>query len=188
MWLQILDSFNGKSFFLTDVWETSNTLELYTDSAGSRGYGAVFGTHWLYGKWPPLWHHLNVATLELFTIVIALHIRGPKIANKCIILFTNNAALIDIINKQTSQDKVDFRPQFSSVLLKVYYTLLFSSHSGFSKRKGRLPLSFSGGRVQSPHSRHGCFTNVGARGPTAREVVDKLKACDTFFFCFLLFH
>ena len=101
VWLQFLDYFNGKSFFLTDVWETSNTFELYTDLAGSRGYGAVFGTHWLYGKWPPPWHHLNIATLELFPIVIALHICGPKISNKCIILFTDNAALFDIINKQT---------------------------------------------------------------------------------------
>ena len=96
---------NGKSFFLTDVWETSNTFELYTDSAGSRGYSAIFGTHWLYGKWPPQWHHLNIATLELFPIVIALHICGPKISNKCIMLFTDNAALVNIINKQTSKDK-----------------------------------------------------------------------------------
>ena len=105
VWLQFLDSFNGKSFFLSDVWETSNTLELYRDSAGSRGYGAVFGKHWLYGKWPLSWHHLNIATLKLFPVVIALHIWGPKMSNKCILLFTDNAALVDIINKQTSKDK-----------------------------------------------------------------------------------
>ena len=45
VWLQFLDLFNGKSFFLAEIWETSNTLELYTDSAGSKGYGAVFGNH-----------------------------------------------------------------------------------------------------------------------------------------------
>ena len=127
VWLQFLDSFNGKSFFLTDVWETSNTLELYTDSAGSRGYGAVFGTHWLYGKWPPSWHDLNIATLELFPIVIALHIWGPKIANTCIILFTDNAALVDIINKQTSKDKVIMIFVRSLVLCCLKFNILFRS-------------------------------------------------------------
>ncbi|XP_020617810.1 adhesion G protein-coupled receptor L4-like [Orbicella faveolata] len=39
---EFLDEFNGKSFFLDDTWETSHTLELYTDAAGSVGFGAVF--------------------------------------------------------------------------------------------------------------------------------------------------
>ena len=46
LWLQFLSQFNGRSFFLDDVWETSHTLQLYTDSAGSIGFWAVFGKHW----------------------------------------------------------------------------------------------------------------------------------------------
>lgn len=99
VWLQCLDSFNGKSFFLSDVWERPSTLELYTDSADSGGYGTVFGKDWLSGKWHPSWHHLNIATLELFPIVIALHIWGPKISNKCTVLFIDNAALGNIIRQ-----------------------------------------------------------------------------------------
>lgn len=127
VWLQFLDSFNGKSFFLSDVWETSSTLDLCTDSAGSRGYGAVLAKHWLCGRWPPLWHHLNIATLELFPVVIALHIWGPQISNKCIVLFTDNAALVDIINKQTSKDAGIMIFVRSLVLCCLRFNILFRS-------------------------------------------------------------
>jgi len=105
----------------------SNTLELYTNSAGSRGYGAVFGKHWLYGKWPHAWHHLNIATLKFFPNVIALHIWGPKMSNKCILLFTDNATLVDIINKQTSKDKGIMILIHTLVLCCLSVNILFCS-------------------------------------------------------------
>ena len=102
LWIRFLDEFNGKSFFLEDSWETSHTLELYTD-AGSIGFGAVFGKHWFGGEWPVTWKSYNIAVLELFPIVLALHIWGHLMADKCIIFFTDNAAVVDIINQQTSK-------------------------------------------------------------------------------------
>ena len=48
LWLRFLDDFNGRSFFLSDVWETSQSLQLYTNAAGSIGFGAVFDRHWLH--------------------------------------------------------------------------------------------------------------------------------------------
>ena len=104
LWLRFLQDFNGKSCFLDDVWETSNTLKLYTDSAGSIGFGAVFGNRWLHGPWPASWTTYNIAMLELFRIVIAVHIWGSLMADKCVLFYSNNAAVVDIINKQTSKD------------------------------------------------------------------------------------
>ena len=49
LWFRFLDHFNGKSFFLDDKWLTSPNLDMYTDAAGSLGYGAIFGKRWLYG-------------------------------------------------------------------------------------------------------------------------------------------
>ena len=43
MWQSFLDDFNGRSFFLSDIWPDSFSLNLYTDAAASLGYGAVFG-------------------------------------------------------------------------------------------------------------------------------------------------
>ena len=52
VWLNFLDKFNGTAFFLDDKWETSYSMKLFTDAAGSKGYGAIFGNHWFYGAWP----------------------------------------------------------------------------------------------------------------------------------------
>ena len=52
LWLRFLEDFNGRSFFFSDFWETSQTLQLYSDSAGSIGFGAAFASHWFHGLWP----------------------------------------------------------------------------------------------------------------------------------------
>ena len=72
-WLQFLGNFNGLAFFLSERWDTSLTLELYTDAAVSKGYGAIFGKHWFYGPFTIAWHSLNISFLELFPITS----RGP---------------------------------------------------------------------------------------------------------------
>lgn len=40
LWLTFLEAYNGRSFFLDYVWLSSTKLHLYTDAAGSLGYGA----------------------------------------------------------------------------------------------------------------------------------------------------
>ena len=47
-----LFNFNGKSFFMEDRWLHSPKLNLFTDASGAIGFGAIFGPHWCYGKWP----------------------------------------------------------------------------------------------------------------------------------------
>ena len=103
MWLTVLDNFNGRAFFQSDRWETSSTLELYTDAAASKGYGAIFGKHWFGGAFPEGWHSFNITFLGLFPIVLAVHIWGSNMTNRCVLFFTDNAVLVDIINKQTSK-------------------------------------------------------------------------------------
>lgn len=68
-----------------------------------------------------------VASLELFPIVIALHIWGPQISNKCIVLVTDNAALVDIINKETSKDTGIMIFVRSLVLCCLRFNILFRS-------------------------------------------------------------
>ena len=69
LWLSFFEDFNGRLFFFGDVWETSQSLQLYR-----FGFGAVFGRHWFYGSWPGHWKTYNIALSELFLIVIAVHI------------------------------------------------------------------------------------------------------------------
>lgn len=103
-WQQFLVHFNGKKYFLESEWINDSWLSLETDASGSVGYGAVFGNHYLQGRWPDSWRSLNITILELFPIVVALHIWGPRICNKKIIIHTDNMALVHILNKTSSRD------------------------------------------------------------------------------------
>ena len=105
LWQSFLTSFNGRSFFLEDLWHSSDTLELYTDAAGSLGFGAVFGNKWCYGKWPDNWLHQNIALLELYPIVLSSYLWGDQMQNRRILFFTDNEALVHVINKQSCKDK-----------------------------------------------------------------------------------
>lgn len=104
MWSEFLDRFNGKSFFLSDTWLTSDTLSLYTDASSTIGYGAVFGNSWFSGTWnlPCETPHINI--LELYPIVVALVVWAAHFSQKAIWLFTDNLSLVSIINNQTSRD------------------------------------------------------------------------------------
>ena len=102
-WLSFLQDFNGRTFFLEERRLLSPPFTLYSDAAGSKGYGAIYGRKWLYGEWPDTWKSFNITFLELFPIVLALHVWGHLMENKCLTFFTDNAALVDIINKQSSK-------------------------------------------------------------------------------------
>ena len=81
-----------------DKWNTSPPLELYTDAAVLKGYGAIFGLHWFFGSFMDQWQSLNLTYLELFPIALSMRIWGSQIANRCMVFVTYNAALVSIIN------------------------------------------------------------------------------------------
>ena len=105
LWLAFLSHFNGKSFFLHDEWFNSHKLNLFTDASGALGFGALFGTHWCYGRWPNEWAYKNIAILEFYPIVLSLFLWGHEMQNHCILFFTDNEALVHVINKQSCRDK-----------------------------------------------------------------------------------
>ena len=127
LWLTFLDNFNGRAFFLSDRWETSATLQLFTDAAGSKGYGAVFGSHWFYGAWPGSWRSLNISCLELFPITLSVHVWGYLMANQRVVFFTDNAALVDIINKQSSKHKLIMALLRPLILCCLRHNILFKA-------------------------------------------------------------
>ena len=103
LWQSFLDDFNGRSFFLNDAWHDSLSLNLYTDAAGSLGYGGIFGSKWFFGAWPDDWKKFNITILEFYPIVLSVLLFGDAMRNQRITFFTDNAALVDI-NKATSRD------------------------------------------------------------------------------------
>lgn len=120
IWLEFLSQFNGHSFFLDDNWASSIKLNLFTDASGALGYGAIFGPHWCYGRWPCDWAMQNIAILEFYPIVLSLFLWGHKMQNQCIVFFTDNEALVHVINKQSCKDKrlMSFVRQLVLICLK----------------------------------------------------------------------
>jgi len=105
LWLTFLESYNGKSFFLDYIWLSFAKLHLYTDAAGSLGYGAVFGAHWFFGPWLHSWLGRNIIVLEMFPIVMSVSIWASDLANKCILFHTDNQGLVEVINRKTTKDR-----------------------------------------------------------------------------------
>ena len=74
-----------------------------------------------------MWKTFNIAFLELSPIVLTVHVWGSLMANKRIIFFTDNAAVVDIFNKQTSRHKDIMVLLRDLVLSCVRHNILFQA-------------------------------------------------------------
>ena len=57
------------------------------------------------GEWPDSWRHRNIAILEFYPIVLSMYLWGSEMSNRQILFFTDNEALVHVINKQPCRDK-----------------------------------------------------------------------------------
>ena len=85
MWKIFLSKWNGRSFFLESTPTPAQNLELYTDAAGSIGFGGYFQGRWFQGHWPPNMQlnqqqGISIEWQELFPIVVACAIWHPLLA------------------------------------------------------------------------------------------------------------
>lgn len=83
--------------------EDSTYPPLFTDASTSVGYGGLWGTQWFYGSWPSR-KEINIATLELYPIYAAIHMMEDWITDTVINVFTDNQALVCVLNKLYSRD------------------------------------------------------------------------------------
>lgn len=127
LWLSFLSQYNGKSMFINESFLSNHTLSLYTDSAQSLGYGAVYGSQWFYGAFPPTWQKFSITFLELYPIVLAANVWGQRWQNHSILFYTDNEALVFILNKQTSKDTKIMKLLRPLVLACLHYNVLFQA-------------------------------------------------------------
>ncbi|XP_062590566.1 uncharacterized protein LOC134252145 isoform X1 [Saccostrea cucullata] len=125
VWLAFLERYNGKTMFLDENFLSSNTLQLHTDAAQSKGFAGIYKTQWFYGSFPDEWKKLNIMTLEFYPIVIAVSVWGKLFANHSILFFTDNEALVSVINRQTSKDSVVVQMVRFLVLQCLQHNILF---------------------------------------------------------------
>ena len=106
-----LHNFNGVVYFPESEWCTLNTLQLFTDSAGSAelGCGCYFQGQWIFLPWPATWANQSILQditfLELVPIVLSFLVWGKNLQNKKILLHIDNMSLVHILNKQSSKSE-----------------------------------------------------------------------------------
>lgn len=101
MWQKFLRFHNGKTIFKRD-YMNSWQLNLHTD-ASHKACAAVYRGSWFVVTFPSDWKAKSIAFLELYPIMLALHIFGVKMANKSLTFFCDNKSVCEILNKQSSK-------------------------------------------------------------------------------------
>ena len=59
------------------------------------------GKKWFYGTWEKEVQGLEITTLELYPILVAVNIWGEDLSDLNLIIFTDNEALGSILNNQS---------------------------------------------------------------------------------------
>ena len=131
MWLEFFQNFNGVSVFLNRTWDTSQCIELFTDSAGGigLGFGAYLDAKWISGVWPDEWHATGVtkiiSLLEFFPIYVAISVWGNLLANKKIIFRSDNVGVVEILNSLSSKSDLIMQLVRPFVLMCLKHNILF---------------------------------------------------------------
>lgn len=85
----------------------ASEFRLFTDTAGSKEFTDIWGTHWCCAAWPEAWCNKqatnNVVLLELFLVLVALELWGGQFANRQILVETDNKGVLFAINCLSSR-------------------------------------------------------------------------------------
>ena len=108
MWEVFLNYWNGISVFLESGQTPSPSLHLYTDAAGSIGFGGYLAGQWFQGRWLPeqtinKTTGLSIVWQELFPIYLACRLWGAQWTAKRIVFFCDNESVVQILNQKTSK-------------------------------------------------------------------------------------
>jgi hypothetical protein len=127
VWKEFLITQNGSVTMLPVQWEDNETLNLFTDSAGSIGFGVYFDGRWAQGTWPvdlvvPKSH---IAFLELFPVVLAVLLWANILQNRKIMFHCDNQSVVAMIQKQSTPDQHCMRLIRIFVLHCLKFNILF---------------------------------------------------------------
>ena len=100
-WKELLHSWNGRSYFLEPEFTPAADLSVYTDAAGSIGYGAICGCEWFAARWSKTQTSCCITFQELYPIALACSTWGHKWTAKRIEFQTDNQAVATCIRSGT---------------------------------------------------------------------------------------
>ena len=136
MWKAFLAKWNRRSIFLDTSVTPTPTLELFTDSASTVGFGGFFDGRWFQGRWGPHMQlnksrGISIEWQELFPIVAACAIWYPYFTGKRLQFWCDNDSVVTIINSGHSK-----APRIMDL---VRFLVLISMKHNFLVRAHRVP-------------------------------------------------
>ncbi len=126
IWLQFMRSYNGISIIRQPSIVESTAINLYSDASGV-GCGGTYGLYWVQASWPKQWEKFNIAILEIYPILLLVEMFGPRMARSEILFHCDNMAIIHILNKQTSKDKLIMAFLRTLILLLLQLNIIFQA-------------------------------------------------------------
>ena len=97
-----------RPFVDRDMFSTSHEINFYTDASGRIGYGTFFNGRWLYGEWDRSFLQSaepSIEYLELFALTAGILTWGRFLTDTRIIIFCDSQAVVEMVNKTTSNCK-----------------------------------------------------------------------------------
>ena len=95
-WLRFASEWNGTGFFLEPDWTPADEFQLFTDAAGTLGYGAFWNGHWFSEPWLAHLLHTSIEWKELYAIVIACKTWGKHWSRKKLLFHCDNNVVVCI--------------------------------------------------------------------------------------------
>ena len=109
VWISFLQDRETKTlcrpFIDLNKFETSETLQFYSDASGKIGFGAIFNKKWLFGLWNQqfLRKKPSIEYLELYALCCGVITWQEHLQNTRIIVFCDNQVVVEMINNTTSK-------------------------------------------------------------------------------------
>ena len=104
-WSDFLPSWSGTSMILESQWTLSSAMQLFTDTSGSRGWGAFWSNHWLQSEWSLEQAAQDIVWKELYAIVSAVNTWGHLWSRRKILFHCDNSTVVSIWQKGSTHCK-----------------------------------------------------------------------------------
>ena len=101
-WARFIQEHNGVSL----IWLVSEpqTDALIQTDTSSKGYGGICGKEYFRGRFPGPHRGKNIAILEMWAVMVALKLWGPKLRGKYFWIHVDNEAVATVLNTGSSRE------------------------------------------------------------------------------------
>ena len=102
-WFRFASSWNGVSM-MRSARKVSPDIHLTSDASGKWGCGAFCNQSWFQLQWPNKIENAHITIKELVPVVLATTVWGKEWSGRMVQANCDNAAVIAILNSETSKD------------------------------------------------------------------------------------